>query len=293
MVNIVIRPLASTNDMRACEELQVRVWALPDGFEVVPSHVLMAVPKNGGLVLGAFDGEELVGFLFGYPGFKPDGKLKHCSHMMGVVPGYQGAGIGYRLKRAQREFVLSQGLDLVTWTFDPLESRNARLNLHKLGAVSRTYLPDYYGPLSDGLNKGLPTDRLEVEWWVAGGHVRQRLKGEDALSRSGSVAQANMSGKTATGLLTPGTLVLNPSAQTVLFEIPLDYQAIKAADPGLALEWRMAAREVLEAHFSAGYAAIDFRSHVVDGERRSSYVLQMFREDLEPVGLHATLARQV
>lgn len=291
-MNIVIRPLASTSDMQACEELQVRVWALPDGFEVVPSHVLMAVPRNGGLVLGAFDGEELVGFLFGYPGFNPKDKLKHCSHMMGVVPEYQGRGVGYQLKLAQREFVLSQGLDLVTWTFDPLESRNARLNLHKLGTVSRTYLPDYYGPLSDGLNKGLPTDRLEVEWWVASAHVRKRLKGEEAWPRSGSVAQANMTGRTATGLLTPGSLVLSPSAQTVLFEIPSDYQAIKTADPGLALEWRMAARDVLEAHFSAGYAAMDLRSHAVDGERRSSYVLQMLREDLGPVGLTATLVSQ-
>ncbi|MGD9316090.1 MAG: GNAT family N-acetyltransferase, partial [Anaerolineae bacterium] len=131
-MNVLIRPLESIAEFHACEALQRRVWVLPDDLEVVPLHLLLTAQRNGGLVLGAFDGGELVGFLFGFPAYDQDGRPKHCSHMMGVDPDCQGAGIGYQLKLAQREFALAQGLDLVTWTYDPLESRNAYLNIHKL-----------------------------------------------------------------------------------------------------------------------------------------------------------------
>ena len=139
---------------------------MPDGLEVLPVHLMVAVPRNGGLLLGAFDGDDLVGYVFGFPGITAGGKLKHCSHMMGVAPGCQVRGIGYQLKLAQREHLLARGCDLVTWTYDPLASRNAYLNLAKLGVVCRTYLQDYYGPMTDGLNAGLPADRLQVDWWI-------------------------------------------------------------------------------------------------------------------------------
>ena len=158
-----IRPVSEQAEYLATERLQSEVWNLPD-VEIVPLHVLVTAAKNGGLLLGAFDGDRLAGFVFGFPGLTADGRLKHCSHMAGVHPDYRDQNLGYRLKLAQREVVLSQGIDLITWTFDPLEARNAWLNFHKLGAVCNTYLRNVYGDMRDGLNAGLPSDRLQVEW---------------------------------------------------------------------------------------------------------------------------------
>jgi predicted GNAT superfamily acetyltransferase len=247
---------------------------MPDDLEVVPLHLLLTVQRNGGLLLGAFDAGALVGFLFGFPAYDRDGKPKHYSHMMGVDPGYQGVGIGYQLKLAQREFALDRGLDLVTWTYDPLESRNAYLNIHKLGAVCRTYIRDYYGPLADGLSSGLPSDRFRVEWWIAGDRLGKHLAGRVGEQVSSSVFQANATGHTPGGLLTPGLLTLDADVPTVQVEVPADYQVIKAADPGLAMEWRLTMRQVFETYFAAGYTVVDFLSRQTKGGRRSSYILR-------------------
>ncbi len=273
-MNISIRPLVTIAEYHACEALQRRVWAMPDDLEVVPLHLLITAQRNGGLLLGAFDGDDLVGFLFGFPGFSEEGKRKHCSHMMGVVPGYRNAGIGYRLKLAQREFALAQGLDLVTWTYDPLESRNAYLNIHKLGAVCRAYVRDYYGPLTDRLNAGLSTDRFQVEWWIASEGVERRLAGRVGRSYAGPLARANTIAHTGAGLLIPRVLTLDASVPAAQVEVPADYQAIKSADPGLAREWRRVTRQIFEFYFAAGYAVVGFRSTLTEEGRRSFYILR-------------------
>ncbi|MGD9144723.1 MAG: GNAT family N-acetyltransferase [Anaerolineae bacterium] len=273
-MNVLIRPLESIAEFHACEALQRRVWVLPDDLEVVPLHLLLTAQRNGGLVLGAFDGGELVGFLFGFPAYDQDGRPKHCSHMMGVDPDCQGAGIGYQLKLAQREFALAQGLDLVTWTYDPLESRNAYLNIHKLGGVCRTYIRDYYGPLDDGLNSGLPTDRFQVDWWITGDRVERRLAGQVGERVGSSALIVNATGQTSDGLLTPGLLALDADQPSLQVETPTDYQAIKAADPALALEWRLAMRQVFEACFATGYTVVDFLSCRTGSGRRSFYILR-------------------
>lgn len=272
-MTFTIRPLETVAEFQACETLQRCVWAMPDNLEVVPMHLLLSVQRNGGLMLGAFDDRELVGLLFGLPALTPDGKLKHYSHLMGIAPGYQGAGIGYRLKLAQREFALAQGIDLVTWTYDPLESRNAHLNIHKLGEVCQTYIRNHYGPLSDGLNVGIPTDRFEVEWWIGSDWVARRLAGERALADEDQGVQVNLTKRNRGGLLIPGSFAANTAATCVRIEIPASYQAIKAADSALALDWRETMRRLFETYFAAGYKAVDFLSEVVEGERRSFYVL--------------------
>jgi predicted GNAT superfamily acetyltransferase len=273
-MNVLIRPLESIPEFHACEALQRRVWVMSDDLDVVPLHLLLTVQRNGGLLLGAFDGRELVGFLFGFPAYDQDDKPKHCSHMMGVDPDYQGAGIGHQLKLAQREFALARGLDLVTWTYDPLESRNAYLNIHKLGALCQTYVRDYYGPLADGLNSRLPSDRFQVEWWIAGGRVEKHVAGQMGERVSSSAFQANATGQTPGGLVTPGLLRLDAALPSIQVEIPAEYQAIKAADPGLALEWRLAMRQVFEAYFAAGYTVVDFLSRRTKRGRRCTYILR-------------------
>ena len=273
-MNISVRPLTTVAEFRACEALQRQVWAMPDDLEIVPAHLLVAVQRNGGLLLGAFSGDELVGFLFGFPGISGSGKLKHCSHFMGVAPNYQGRGVGYVLKLAQRDAVLDQGIYLVTWTYDPLESRNAYLNLHKLGCVCRTYVRDYYGPLSDGLSAGLPSDRMQVEWWIGSERVRQRLADDSPRRLADSIVQVNATALTAEGHRTPGRVNLGINARTVRFEIPADYQSLKAADPALALEWRLTVRGICEAYFAAGYAVVDFCHRRTRDGGRSYYILE-------------------
>jgi predicted GNAT superfamily acetyltransferase len=277
---ISIRRLTTANDYHACEAVQRAVWDASE-VDVVPLHLLITLQKNGGLVLGAFDeAERMIGFLVGFLGVR-DGDVsrpKHCSHMMGVLDETRGQGIGYRLKCAQREHVLNQGLDLVTWTYDPLESLNAALNVGKLGVVCSTYIRDLYGPMTDGLNAGLATDRFQVDWWIGSGRVAQRLEGRqtrpalDEILNDGMVL--NPAIRRTDGLPAPVDETRPPTGERIAIEIPARIQAIKAVDPKLALRWRAQTRELFEACFAADYAVTEFVSESHDGDRRSYYVLE-------------------
>src|SRR5262249_46338815 len=164
------------------EQLQRAIWGAQD-IEIVSFETLMTAHKNGGVMLGAFDHEggreQMVGFVFGFLGMTPGGQLKHCSHIAGVLSDYRDRNVGYALKLKQRELVMAQGIELITWTFDPLESRNARFNFHKLGVTCDVYLRNLYGAMRDTLNAGLPSDRFQVDWRIASPRVEARLRGED------------------------------------------------------------------------------------------------------------------
>jgi len=282
---ITIRPLETIDDLHAIKEVEKAVWAIDDA-DTVPLHVLTTVAHNGGCVLGAFEGDRLVGFVFGFIGADesaPDrpalARLKHCSHILGVLPEYQGAGLGYQLKLAQRDFVLKQGIRLVTWTYDPLESRNARLNIAKLGAVCRTYRLNVYGDMPDKLNAGLPSDRLQVDWWVTSARVKERLFGRRAalVLESFTSAGAEILNPTQIapddGLPRPPQQVRLPSETFALVEIPHSFQAIKMQDMTLAREWRLTTRAIFTGAFEHGYLITDFFSEVLEGRRRSFYAL--------------------
>ncbi len=178
-----IAPLTTVAEYAECERLQQLIWE-SDAIDVVPRHLLMTFQRHGGIVLGAFDAAgQMVGFAFGFLGqTAPDNAgassraWQHCSHELGVVREWRGQSVGYQLKLAQREWVLRQGLDLVTWTYDPLELANASLNIGKLGALCRCYLRDFYGTMSDSLNTGLPSDRFEVAWHLASPRVVRRVQ---------------------------------------------------------------------------------------------------------------------
>lgn len=262
---ITIRPIQSIPEYRAIEQLQREIWGLDD-VEIVPDHVLLTAQKNGGLVLGAFEvqpetGEEqLVGFVFGFLGLTPAGQLKHCSHIAGVAPAYQNQNVGYRLKLAQREYVLRQGIELITWTFDPLESRNARLNFHKLGVTCNTYLRDLYGGMRDSLNVGVPSDRFQVDWHINSPRVLNRLRGEFHTPGLQVLLDA---GVPIVNRVLPGDLPRPPDTtlplegEQLLIQIPSHFQAIKAADMELARAWRAHSRALFEDAFARGYVAVD------------------------------------
>ena len=275
---MTIRLLETPEEMTAVEELQRAVWPGSE-TEIVPAHLLITTVHNGGLVLGAFDGDQLVGFIFGFPGLEslPDGPHpKHCSHMLGVLSAHRDSGLGFALKRAQWQMVRHQGLSHVTWTYDPLLSRNAQLNIAKLGAVCNTYLRSQYGDMRDGLNAGLPSDRFQVDWWIRIRRVERRLskrsRGTLDLSQfQGAGHQLFVPRPRADGLLQPPEHFSPPADHLALAEIPSDFQALKSADLSLARDWRFFSREVFETCFAAGFFVTDFVFDRASG--RSLYVL--------------------
>ena len=174
--DIQIQPLTSLEHFERCVVLQLEVWGYSDG-DVIPRRVFVVAQRIGGQVIGAFDQNTLVGFAMSLPGYRAGLPYLH-SHMLAVLPQYRNAGIGRRLKLAQRDDAIARGFDLMEWTFDPLEIRNSHLNIHRLGAIVRRYQPDFYGPSSSPLQGGLPTDRLYAEWWLRSERVAGILRGE-------------------------------------------------------------------------------------------------------------------
>jgi predicted GNAT superfamily acetyltransferase/predicted metal-dependent hydrolase len=292
-----VRRLETADEFRQAEDVQRRSWGMRGDADVVPLHLLLTAEKNGGLVLGAFDGPRMVGYLFGFLGRTANGDLKHCSHMLGVVPEYRGRGIGQLLKARQREHALDAGLDLITWTYDPLESRNAYLNIVKLGVICRTFLPDLYGQIRDDMNAGLPSDRFEVEWWIRTPRVASRVAGNEtpsAVEASAGRAQGDAV-LNVVNLNDAGLPVIEswrpPDGRRTLVEIPADFQKLRKADLSLARQWRDMTRAIFETCFAAGYTVVDFLSDERNGPRRSYYVLVREPEELaDGAALHLSPA---
>jgi predicted GNAT superfamily acetyltransferase len=176
--NLHIAKVTSLADYESCVEVQLAVWGYSDG-DLIPKRVFIVADSIGGQVIGAFDRTRLVGFAMALPGYR-DGKPYLHSHMLAVLPEYRNAGLGRRLKLAQREDAVARGFDRMEWTFDPLEIKNAHLNIARLGAIVRRYLPDFYGPSTSPLQGGLPTDRLVAEWWLRSSRVHSILSEEKA-----------------------------------------------------------------------------------------------------------------
>jgi predicted GNAT superfamily acetyltransferase len=170
-----IAPVTTLEDFERCVEVQLAVWGYSDG-DLIPKRVFIVAERIGGQVIGAFDRDVMVGFAMSLPGYR-DGKPYLHSHMLAVLPEYRNAGLGRKLKLAQRDDALARGIDLMEWTFDPLEIKNAHLNIARLGAIVRRYKRDFYGPSTSQLQGGLPTDRLVAEWWLRSTRVR-RASGE-------------------------------------------------------------------------------------------------------------------
>ncbi|HZP97793.1 MAG TPA: GNAT family N-acetyltransferase [Candidatus Limnocylindria bacterium] len=258
------------HDIAACAAtvpIQEEVWS---GDVAVPATILLAIAHNGGFVaLGyAEDDPEPAGFVFGFLGIR-DYHFRHHSHMLAVRERYRGTTLARELKEAQRDHCLDQGIEIIAWTMDPLEARNATFNFAKLGAYTREYHRDFYGHMPDKLNAGLPSDRIYVEWPIGHDRTYKRLKGED---RPPSLEDAEREGiryaLRADGER-PGATTFAPESH-LLLEIPPRFQDLKARDPDLALAWRMAARGAFEAAFAHGYAAVEF---LRSADGRGAYLL--------------------
>ena len=174
VASIEIRQLFQLQEFEEVVGLQRSIWSFAD-VELLPLRFLVVASKVGGHVFGAYDGPRMIGFCFAIPGIKPDGHPYLHSHMLGVLPAYRNAQVGRSLKLRQREDALARGIALIEWTFDPLELKNAFLNIERLGAIVRVYKENQYGTTSSPLHGGLPTDRCVAEWWINSPRVRSKV----------------------------------------------------------------------------------------------------------------------
>lgn len=310
-----LRVLESAEEMVAIGELRRIIWS-GNETDVVPIHILITFAHNGGLVIGAYQlpsettegkksahelianediplppASRMIGFVYGFPGLYKTAdnlQVKHCSHELGVLPEMRDRGIGFALKRAQWQLVRSQGIDRITWTFDPLQSRNAYLNIARLGTVCNTYIREIYGELTDDLNAGVPTDRFQVDWWVNSHRVNRRLSKRSRrkldlahfLAADAEIINPTKAG--ADGFSTPISTDVPPDLEAgwepgngppiILLEIPADISAIKATDIELAVTWRVHTRTLFERLFELGYLVTDF-IFMPGSSPRSFYVL--------------------
>ncbi len=275
--NYLIRHAQTMEELIEVERMQIEVWGITNHIEIVPKDILLIVQKNGGLVLVAFDfNGRMLGFLFGFIGRTADGQFKHCSHMMGVLASHRHLGIGEQLKWAQRKAVLDQGLDLITWTVSPLEGVNATLNFGKLGVICKTILPNFYGDMEDDLNKGLPSDRFEVEWWLSSDRVRAKATGQKAAL---SLHQLIESGARLVNTVADDGHVRFSGdwgiSRLLVAEMPPSIQSIKTRSLPLAKVWIDLARGFFVSAFAEGYVVTDFFSEMIEGRRRNFYVLEL------------------
>jgi chorismate synthase len=258
---ISIRPLRTLDECRAVAAMEREVWGYTDAEDVVPPPVLLVSVKRGGILLGAFDADEVMqGFVYSIPAVKR-GQFTQWSHMLGVVKDARQTGLGAQLKLAQRDYALLLGIELIEWTYDPLQALNAHLNFAKLGVVAAEYEENVYGESSSPLHRGSPTDRLIAEWHITKPHVERRIASwGQPVVRDESVASAPIVNPALDGVLwiRPGLPDLTVDARRILVEIPTDFSEMQVGDPDLALVWRLHTREIFQAYFGRGYKAVDF-----------------------------------
>ena len=175
---IEIRQLQQNSEFVEAVKLQKAIWGF-DEVDLLPVRLFVTASKIGGHSFGAYDGDRMVGFCIAIPGIKSGAKGYLHSHMLGVMKEYRDAGLGRRLKLAQREDAIRQRIDLIEWTFDPLEIKNAFFNIERLGAIVRRFVLNQYGTTSSPLNAGLPTDRCTAEWWLESDRVTSLLAGRE------------------------------------------------------------------------------------------------------------------
>jgi predicted GNAT superfamily acetyltransferase len=284
---VTIRDLQSFEDLKQAEEVEREVWGLSD-LDTTPLTLAIATKEAGSIWVGAFDGTKLVGFAFGFLGTE-HGQLIVHSHMLAVREPYRNSRLGYKLKQAQRERALglriSEGRDNdlriheMTWTFDPLQSRNAHLNFAKLGVVSEKYKVDFYGPETSSVLHRNGTDRLWVSWPLASRRVQERLQGKDnrveildALSTLTPLVQFNGDGKPVCTDLSAAL-----SRQRIAIEIPSDITDVERKDPGLAREWRRQTRRAFSEALQAGFFVAEFCRTVRGQQGPGVYLLEKTR----------------
>ncbi|MFQ5575737.1 MAG: GNAT family N-acetyltransferase [Anaerolineae bacterium] len=263
-MDLEIKPIRSLYDLKRTHDIQRNTWGYRDVM-IIPYTQLVSAQHSGGTLLGAYLEGELVGFVYGYLGMS-GGRLYLFSQRMGVLPNVQSKGIGTRLKLAQRERMLRQGIDTIVWTYDPLEGKSAMVNLEKLGGIVRTYVRDIYGNVDNPLQAGLAMDRFLLEWHLMSDRVRERIRGDiprpaprQWLAETGFrlVNYANWDSE----LPRPIAADLELDDDVLLVQVPSNLQPIKRRDLSVARGWRTTTRAIFETYFRRGYVVTGFASN--------------------------------
>jgi predicted GNAT superfamily acetyltransferase len=257
--DITIREINELAEMRAVEELQKETWGIPD-LDVVPLTQLVAAKEAGGVLIGAFDDETLVGFVYGFPSFE-HGELAHHSHMLAVKPAYRNYDLGRRLKLAQREHVIAQGIGLISWTFDPLQSLNAHFNFGKLGVLADRYFVNFYGEDAPSFLHQTGTDRLWVSWLVSSERVKERMTGINYSAPSNlglPLVQVEADDSSRRNDLDEGL-----AQDHAVLEIPSNIDALPRE---MGLRWREDTRWAFTEALKAGYFVESFIREKVIGK---------------------------
>jgi len=251
---IECRELTSMSDLQDIQHIEYAVWDM----QPIPTHQTLTAVKNGGIMLGLYDKDQLIGFSYGFAGFR-DGKSYLCSHMLGIDPEYRSQGLGEKLKLKQREVALRKGYKEIHWTFDPLETRNGYLNLSKLNGICHTYMENCYGEMEDKINKGLPSDRFEVHWHIDSPYVEEKQQPSIEHAVALNTYKLNISGYPVFQDLKIEAL----TADVYALLVPKDFQVLKANDNALALDWRYQTRMQFQRLFQAGYTAVRIQSEEI------------------------------
>lgn len=271
---IEIRDLDTIEELRELQAVEKEVWGMADE-DALPLTLAIACRAAGNIFVGAFDGKKLIGFAFGFLG-RENGIPTIHSHMLAVLDRYRHLDLGSRLKQAQRDRAMAMGIDEMTWTYDPLQSRNAHFNFSKLGVVSDTYKVDFYGPETSSMLHRNGTDRLWVRWALGSRGVRDRLAGKngrtetlDAMRLLAPLVRFDPSGKPARAELAESL-----GRQRVSIEIPGDILEVERTDMGLAREWRESTRWAFCAAVGAGFIVTEFCRSIRGQQGPGAYLLQ-------------------
>lgn len=253
MLSPEIRLLAKHEDFKKCEAAQKSIW----GGLSVAAEVMLVTQKAGGAVLGAFIKGRLVGFIYALLARRNE-QIIHWSHMMGILPGYRSKGLGLQLKLAHRNLALSQGIKSICWTYDPLQTRNASLNLTKLGARVEEYIVDYYGRFHSSIERGLPSDRFVVNWRIASRTSTKLLAGEEGRTKIPDLPNINVTATNREGFLVNKKVNLNHRECGLLAAIPSNTDLMRTKDLPLARRWRLQTRGIFLNYLSKGYSVAGF-----------------------------------
>ena len=271
---IIIRNLTTIEELEAVLRLEKEVWGFEDA-DVTPLTLAVAMNAAGSIWLGAFNKDVLVGFAFAFPSLE-EGKIGFHSHTLAVHPAFDNRGLGYQLKLAQRDRALARGIAEITWTFDPLRSRNAHLNFAKLGVISSSYRLDFYGAQTSSSLHTNGTDRLWVTWRLADSRVEERVKGRsrrtetlDALALLEPLVRFNGDGNPAEADLRHAL-----SRQRIAIEIPGDIGQMESSDIGRARQWRLATRRAFTEALNAGFTVTEFCRSIRGQQGPGAYLLE-------------------
>ena len=270
----IIRDLHTLPEFRAVVDLEQQIWGYTDSSDLVTVPVFIITVKRGGILIGAFDDDRMIGFAFSIVGVK-DGRPMQWSHMMGVLPEYRRTGLGRQLKLVQRERALAGGFDLMEWTFDPLQALNAHLNFARLGVVCNEYVENLYGDSTSSLHRGTPTDRFVVQWHLAAPHVERRIAPPGPLAvRAPDALEAPTVNDTAAAgrWRRPAGIHFPEGERRVCVEVPVGFTEMQQEAPDLALEWRLHSRTIFQTLFGRGYRAVDFLLDREQGRGRYLFV---------------------